>query len=51
MKDNEEMEKIKEYSQKNIRIVYNSLCVCVCMCMCLCRLYLHIIVCGRLSDI
>ena len=31
MKDNEEIEKIKKYSQKNVRIVYNSLCLCECM--------------------
>ena len=33
------IEKIKKYSQKNVRIVYNSLLVCVCVdyiCMLLC---------------
>ena len=29
-KDNEEIEK---YSEKNMRIVYNSLYVCVCVCV------------------
>ena len=29
-----EIEKIEKYSQKNIKIVYNSLCVCVCVCVC-----------------
>ena len=57
--DNHQAEKIQKYSQKNVRIVYNfffCVCVCVCVCMCvylyvsLCRLYLHIIVFGRISD-
>ena len=30
-KDIGEIEKIKKYSQMNVRIVYNSLCVCVCV--------------------
>ena len=34
------MEKIEKYSQNNVRILYNSLCVCVCVH----RLYLRIIV-------
>ena len=25
--------KIEKYSQKELRIVYNSLCVCVCVCV------------------
>ena len=33
-KDNEEMEKIEKYNQKNVRIVYHSMCVCVCVCVC-----------------
>ena len=37
-KDNEEIKKIENYSQKNVRIAYNSLnvvyvCVCVCVFM------------------
>ena len=40
-------ERKKKYSQKNIRIVYNFLCVRVCLCW----LYLRIIVCDRISDI
>ena len=33
MKDAEEIEKIEKYSQKNVRIMYKSLCVCVCVCV------------------
>ena len=33
MKDIWEIEKIEKYSQKNVRIVYNSLCVHVCVCV------------------
>ena len=53
-KDDEEIENIEnieKYSQKNVRTVYNSLCGRMCVYVCLCRLYLHIIVCGRISDI
>ena len=32
MKDNEKSKTLKN-SQKNIKIVYNSLCVCVCVCV------------------
>ena len=39
LKDNEEIEKIKKYSQKNVKILYNYLC--------LYRLYLCI-VCGHM---
>ena len=46
-KDRGEMEKIEKYSQKNIRIVYNSFCEC--MCVCLYRLYLHNIECGHIN--
>ena len=28
------LKKIEKYSQKNVRIVYNSLCVCECVCVC-----------------
>ena len=42
---NKEIEKIEKYSQKNVRIVYNALCVCVG------GLYLRITVCGHISDV
>ena len=47
MKDNEEIEKIEKYSQKNVRIVCNSLCerVCVCVCVCVCVGYICILLC------
>ena len=44
-KKKKKKKKIEKYSQKNMRIVYNS-CVCVHMC----RLYLRIIVCGHISE-
>ena len=34
MKDIGEIEKIEKFCQKNIRIVYNSVCVYVCVCIC-----------------
>ena len=34
-KDIDEIEKIEKYSQKKVRIVYNSWCVCVCVCACI----------------
>ena len=35
-KDIGEIEKIKKYSQKNGKVVYNSFCVCVCVCVFVC---------------
>ena len=32
----EKSKKIEKYSQKNVKIVYNSVCVCVCVCVCAC---------------
>ena len=34
MKDNEEIEKIEKYSQKNVWNVYNYLCVRMCVYVC-----------------
>ena len=48
MKDNKEIFFLnRKIQSKNIKIVYNSLCVCVCVC----GLYLYIIVSGRISDV
>ena len=47
MKDDE---KIEKYSQKNVTIVYISLCVLVSVCVCG-GLYLCIIVYGHISDV
>ena len=54
-KDFGEIEKIKKYNQRmfmlELRITLffcMSVCVCVCESVCLCRLYLRIVVCGRI---
>ena len=51
MKDNEEIKKIEKYYQKNVRILYNSLCECVWVYVYVCAGYICVIMCGHISDI